>query len=173
MGRSKKASRRSAFAPLLVVWALVLWGLREQGEPGEFALAVVLGVWVVLILVAVWLPTTCDVVTKRGGACDDDAYGMLRACHRSSHKRDKRRALLEMLGFHRLARRRRRQWRAPVEPTIERPERTVGRPAPRPAAGSTAPVRVELARSALDRAVMVATIVGAVPAAIQTGAWVT
>jgi hypothetical protein len=181
MGRSKKASRRTRFLLLLVICALALWRSWEQGEPADFVLTAVVVAWLLLILVAVWLPTTCDVVTASGRACDNDAYGLLRACHHGRHRQLKRRALLEILGFHRLARRPRRRWSSPAESRDDRPlpktsaarrGASVGRPPNGPAAGSADPVRVELARSVLDRVVMVATIVGAIPAAVQVGALV-
>ena len=57
--------------------------------------------WASLMLLLYYLfaaPTICGVVHSDGkGTCDENAYGVLRACWREAHKRKKRRRLLRRL----------------------------------------------------------------------------
>lgn len=57
--------------------------------------------WASLTLLLYYLfaaPTICGVVRSGGkGTCDENAYGVLRACWREAHKRKKRRRLLHRL----------------------------------------------------------------------------
>lgn len=57
-----------------------------------------------------WRRSRCDVETKQGTPCDNNARGYLRACHLRRHQDIKWRALAARIGFRAWANRARRVW---------------------------------------------------------------
>jgi hypothetical protein len=74
--------------------------------------------WIALILMLLgWgfflfrMPTSCDVETKKGTPCDNNARGYFGACNQvRRHKDAKRRELAARIGFRAWANRARRMW---------------------------------------------------------------
>lgn len=81
------------FSPLAAIAVPFLWLY--------YRIPAVVIFWASLALLLYYLfaaPTVCGVVLSNGkGTCDDDAYGVLRACWRQAHKRKKRQQLLRRL----------------------------------------------------------------------------
>jgi hypothetical protein len=67
-------------------------------QRGWFALAV-LWIFALVLWLAFFMKTQCDVETEKGEGCGNGARGRLRACHLTKHKRAKRDALWGMLGL--------------------------------------------------------------------------
>jgi hypothetical protein len=99
MGRRHRRRRRVSawlikiLSPLAAFAVPFLW-LHYHVRP-------VVIFWASLALLLYYLfaaPTTCGVVHSDGkGTCDENAYGVLRACWREAHKRKKRRRMLHRL----------------------------------------------------------------------------
>lgn len=99
MGRRHRRRRRASawliklFSPLAAFALPFLWL--------HYHIPAVVIFWTSLVLLLHYLfaaPTICGVIRSDGkGTCDENAYGVLRACWREAHKRKKRQRLLHRL----------------------------------------------------------------------------
>jgi hypothetical protein len=104
---------------------------------------------VLVLWIAFFKKTQCDVETKSGEACGNDAYGRLRACHLTKHKRAKRDALWAMIGRRNPASRYRILW--------AQPRSSYGRESPRLEESSP-----KVMKPVYDGTMLAATVVGSV-----------
>jgi hypothetical protein len=127
-----------------VVLALSLLAVYRKDWP---ALAI-LWIFALVLWVAFFKPTQCDVETRNGEGCGNPARGRLRACHLVKHKRAKHDALWTMLKLKNPAIRYRVMW--------AQPRSSYGRESPQP---ETTPPR--LMKPLYDGIMLAATVVGA------------
>ena len=113
----------------------------------EWVLLSVLWVFALVLWLAFFKQTQCDVETSNGEGCGNPAHGRLRACHLIKHKRAKRDALWGMFGLKNPAIRYRIMW--------AQPRSSYGRISPQP---GTPPPRIT--RPLYDATMLVATVVG-------------
>lgn len=114
---------------------------------------VILWIFLLVIWVAFFKPTQCDVETREGEGCGNPARGRLRACHLTKHKRAKHDALWAMIGRRNPAGRYRVLW--------AQPRTAYGRESPRPQ--ESAP---RLMKPVYDGTMLAATVVGSVATVI-------
>ncbi len=111
-----------------------------------------LAIWwlfVLVLWVAFFKRTQCDVETAAGEGCGNPARGRLRACHLVKHKRAKHDALWAMVGRGNPATRYRLKW--------VQPRSTYGRVSPQ-----VDPAPLRLMRPVYDAAMLAATVVVAI-----------
>jgi len=134
----------------VVILVLSLIFISQRGWPALAAL------WILALLLwlAFFMKTQCDVETERGEGCGNGARGRLRACHLAKHKRAKRDALWAMFGLRNPERRYRIMWAEQhsaygrVSPQLEKP--------PEP----------KITRPVYDGTMLGATVLSAIVAAI-------
>jgi hypothetical protein len=105
-------------------------------------------IFVLVLWLAFFKSTQCDVEKSDGEGCGNPARGRLRACHLVKHKRAKHDALWQMFSLKNPALRYRIMW--------ARPSSSYGRVSPQP---EEQPAR--LMRPVYDGTMLVATVVGA------------
>jgi hypothetical protein len=131
MPRRWRRSRRSG----LSLGSLVVLGLSLVfiAQKGWLALAA-LWTFALVLWLAFFKPTQCDVEKDNGEGCGNPAHGRLRACHLHKHKRAKNDALWAMLRLRNPAIRYRIKWAQPrssygrVSPQPEGSEPKVTKP---------------------------------------------
>jgi hypothetical protein len=114
----------------------------------EWVALAILWIFALVLWLAFFKQTQCDVETSNGEGCGNPARGRLRACHLIKHKRAKRDALWAMFRLKNPAIRYRVKW--------AQPRSSYGRISPPP---ETPPAR--LMRPLYDGTMLVATVVGA------------
>jgi hypothetical protein len=131
MARRRRRSKRSGLSfGSLVVLVLSLVCIAQKGW---LALAV-LWIFALVLWLAFFKKTQCDVETSKGEGCGRDAYGRLRTCGLVKHKRAKHDALWRMFGLQNPATRYRIMWATPrssygrVSPQAGESEPKVTRP---------------------------------------------
>jgi hypothetical protein len=144
MARRRRRSGAGGSLGGLVVLILTLFAVYRKDWP---ALAI-LWIFSLVLWIAFFKPTQCDVETRDGEGCGNPARGRLRACHLVKHKRAKHDALWTMLKLKNPAIRYRVMW--------AQPRSSYGRESSQP---ETAPPR--LMRPVYDGTMLAATVVGA------------
>jgi hypothetical protein len=131
MPRRRRRSKRSGLSVgSLVVLVLSLVFIAQKGW---LALAA-LWIFALVLWLAFFKPTQCDVEKDNGEGCGNPAHGRLRACHLRKHKRAKNDALWAMFKLKNPAIRYRIMWAQPrssysrVSPQPEESEPKVTRP---------------------------------------------
>jgi hypothetical protein len=109
---------------------------------------VIFWVFAIVVWIAFFKPTQCDVEKSNGEGCGNQAHGLLRACWLVKHKRAKRDALWRMFKLNNPAIRYRIMW--------ARPRSSYGRVSPRDE--DSAP---RLMRPMYDGTMLFATVAGA------------
>jgi hypothetical protein len=149
-GRRRLGSGRLSWFPVLAVASGILYFRKA------WAALAILWLFAVVLWVAFFKPTQCDVETAAGQGCGNPARGRLRACHLRKHKRAKHDALWAMIGRGNPAARYRILWAQPRSP--------YGRESPQPEEA-----RPRLMRPAYDGVMLAATVVGAAAMLISVG----
>jgi hypothetical protein len=144
MARRRRRSRAGGALGSFIVFVLVLLLAYRRVW---FLLAIFL-IFVVVLWIAFFKPTQCDVEKDNGEGCGNPARGRLRACHLVKHKRAKNDALWAMFRLKNPAIRYRVKW--------AQPRSSYGRVSPEPA---IQPAR--LMRPVYDGTMLVATVMGA------------
>ena len=145
MPRRRRRSRAGGLGlGSFVVLVLSLLAVYRKDWP---ALAI-LWIFALVLWVAFFKPTQCDVETRNGEGCGNPARGRLRACHLVKHKRAKHDALWTMLKLKNPAIRYRVRW--------VQPRSSYGRESPQPETPEP-----RLMRPLYDGTMLVATVVGA------------
>jgi hypothetical protein len=131
MPRRRRRSKRSGLSlGSLVVLCLSLVFIAQRGWPALAAL----WIFALVLWLAFFKKTQCDVETNKGEGCGRDAYGRLRSCGLVKHKRAKHDALWTMFGLRNPAIRYRIMWATPrssygrVSPQAEEPEPKLTQP---------------------------------------------
>ena len=130
MPRRRRRSKSGLSAGGFVVLILSLVFIAQKGW---LALAV-LWVFALVLWLAFFKKTQCDVETSKGEGCGRNAYGRLRSCGLVKHKRAKHDALWRMFSLQNPAIRYRIMWALPrssygrVSPQAEESEPKVTRP---------------------------------------------
>ena len=114
----------------------------------EWPALAIFWIFVLVLWLAFFKPTQCDVETDDGEACGNVAHGRLRACHLVKHKRAKNDALWAMFKLRNPAIRYRIKW--------AQPRSSYGHVSPQP---GTPPPR--LMRPLYDGTMLAATVLGA------------
>jgi len=145
MSRRRRRSRvggLSAVSLVVLVLSLLLASRKE------WPVLAIFWIFVLVLWLAFFKPTQCDVETDGGKACGNVAHGRLRACHLVKHKRAKNDALWAMFKLRNPAIRYRIKW--------AQPRTSYGHVSPQPAAP---PPR--LMRPLYDGSMLAATVLGA------------
>jgi hypothetical protein len=141
--------RRRSKADGLSFGGLVILGLSLLAiYRKDWTALAVLWIFAVVLWMAFFKKTQCDVETANGQGCGNQAHGRLRACHLVKHKRAKHDALWAMLKLKNPAIRYRIIW--------AQPRSSYGRVSPQPEA---TPLR--LMRPVYDGVMLAATVIGA------------
>ncbi len=90
--RRRRAGRGSLGTAVVVVVSLFL--ASRKAWPA----LVIVWIFALVLWVAFFRSTACDVETKDGDGCGNPAHGALRACHLTKHKRAKHDALWRIFG---------------------------------------------------------------------------
>jgi hypothetical protein len=131
MSRRRRRSRAGGLSAggLVVVIVSLLLASRK-----DWPTLVIFWVFVLVLWLAFFKPTQCDVEKDNGEGCGNPAHGRLRACHLRKHKRAKNDALWAMVRLRNPAIRYRIKWAQPrssygrVSPQPEEAEPKVTRP---------------------------------------------
>ncbi len=131
MARRRRRSRAGglSFGSLVILVLSLFLGSRR-----EWPALAILWVFVLVLWLAFFKPTQCDVEKDNGEGCGNPAHGRLRACHLVKHKRAKNDALWAMFKLRNPAIRYRIKWAQPrssygrVSPQAEESEPKVTRP---------------------------------------------
>jgi hypothetical protein len=120
--RRSRAGGVSAGSLVVLILSLLLASRKEWWVLAIF------WIFVVVLWLAFFKPTQCDVETDDGRACGNPAHGRLRACHLVKHKRAKNDALWATFRLRNPAIRYRIKWAQPrssyghVSPGPEEPQ---------------------------------------------------
>jgi hypothetical protein len=130
MARRRRRSRAGgSLGGFIVLILALLLAYRREWVP----LAIFLG-FALVLWVAFFKPTQCDVEKDNGDGCGNPARGRLRACHLVKHKRAKHDALWALFRLKNPAIRYRVKWTQPrssygrVSPQAEMPSARLMRP---------------------------------------------
>jgi len=148
--RRSKAGGLSLGASVILVGSLFLVARRAWPALAVFWL------FIVVLWVAFFKPTQCDVETATGEGCGNPAHGRLRACHLVKHKRAKNDALWAMMKLKNPAVRYRIKW--------VQSRSNYGRESPQLEEESA-----RIIHPLYDGTMLVATVIGAIVAVITLG----
>jgi hypothetical protein len=141
--RRSRAGRVSFGSSALVIVSVLLASRRA------WPALVIFSIFVLVLWVAFFRPTQCDVETRDGEGCGNRARGRLRACHLTKHKRAKHDALWRTFSLRNPAIRYRIMW--------AHPRTGYGRETPR-----IDESKPRLMHPVYDGAMLAATVVGSV-----------
>ena len=144
--------RRSSAGGSLGSFVVLILTLLAAYRKDWIALAI-LWIFSLVLWVAFFKRTACDVEKDNGEGCGNTAHGRLRACHLVKHKRAKHDALWAMFRLKNPAIRYRVKWAQPPS--------SYGRVSPQPQTPSA-----RLMRPVYDGTMLVATVVGAAVAVV-------
>jgi Ca2+/Na+ antiporter len=150
------ARRRRKVGKLSLVIVIVLLCSLILASRKAWAVLVIFWLFALVLWVAFFKRTQCDVETASGDGCGNPAHGRLRACHLIKHKRAKNDALWAMVNLRNPAMRYRIKW--------ARPRSSYGRESPE--AEEATP---RLMRPVYDGTMLAATVVLAIVAIITLG----
>jgi len=142
--RRSRAGGLSAGSLVVLVLSLLLASRKEWPALAVF------WIFILLVWLAFFKATQCDVEKDDGGACGNPAHGRLRACHLVKHKRAKNDALWAMFKLRNPAIRYRVMW--------AQQRSSYGRVSPKP----DEEPQPRLMRAVYDGTMLVATVVVAV-----------
>jgi hypothetical protein len=133
-------------------FAILILTLVLIAQRGWLALAA-FWVFIMLLWLAFFKKTQCDVETVKGGGCGRDAHGRLRTCGLVKHKRTKHDALWRLFGLRNPAIRYRIMW--------AQPRSSYGRVSPREEESE-----LKITRPLYDGTMLGATVIGAAVAVV-------
>jgi hypothetical protein len=116
----------------------------------------ILWIFSLILWIAFFKKTQCDIELDNGEGCGNTAYGRLRACHLVKHKRAKNDALWAMMKLKNPAMRYRIKW--------AQPRSSYGRESPRLEEEST-----QVTHPMYDGTMLAATVIGSIVAVITLG----
>jgi Ca2+/Na+ antiporter len=107
------ARRRKRIGKLSLVTFIALLCSLILASREAWTVLIVLWLFALVLWVAFFKQTQCDVETAAGRGCGNPAHGRLRACHLVKHKRAKHDALWAMVNLRNPAMRYRIKWAQP------------------------------------------------------------